>query len=95
MVSLDPAAVSCAPWLSWAWFRALGEANAAIAECVAEINARPFKKLSEFGMEAFVDYGRPYYRYRPAFVPRVYYAPRPFYRRYYGGRPRVSIRVGF
>jgi len=34
----------------------------AIPDLVHErMAARPFKKLSEFGMEAFVDYGRPYY----------------------------------
>ena len=40
------------------------------------------------------DYGRPYYRARPWCPPRVYYAPRPFYRGY-RGRPFLSIRLGF
>jgi hypothetical protein len=40
------------------------------------------------------DYGQPYYRGRPVFVPRRYYAPRPFYRGY-RGRPFFSIHLGF
>ena len=48
-------------------FCSLGEANAAIAECVAEINARPFKKLDGSRASLFESLERPALRRcRPA-----------------------------
>ena len=47
-------------------FCSLGEANAAIAECVAEINARPFKKLDGSRASLFESLERPALRPLPA-----------------------------
>ncbi len=44
----------------------LGEANAAIAACTAEINARPFQKLDGSRQELFEQAGRPALRPLPA-----------------------------
>ena len=47
-------------------FCSLGEANAAIGECVAEINARPFKKLDGSRASLFESLERPALRPLPA-----------------------------
>jgi transposase len=47
-------------------FTSIGEANAAIKACVAEINARPFKKMDGSRDSLFVDLDRPALRPLPA-----------------------------